>query len=519
MKKLGLPAYRFSISWSRLLPECRGRLSVEGLEFYNSLISELIANEITPMVTIHCWDLPECLDGGWLNPKIIEDFEYYAGCCFNLFGDRVKHWTTFNDPCGYASLGYCEGIIAPGRNEKPDTEPYLAAHHIILAHAKAVRRYREEFQPSQRGVIGIALTVDWREPISDEPGDRAAARRAMDWQLAWFADPIWKGDYPESMKRQCGRRLPAFSEEEKAMVRGSSDFCGLNHYSTAYAAAVEAAPAPCSYWSDQAVRLEYDASALRTDSEFAVVPWGLKRVCEHIHKEYSPSCGIIVTENGCAVKDEDVQTATQDSFRVNYYHDYIVQLHEAIMGGTDVRGYFAWSLMDCFEWVEGYTKRFGLCHVDYTTQVRTPKASARFLSELARANALRTTQDELRGRVGRPEFSECTQLARGDVEAAGRQDAAAPGGGDTEEEPLAASRPEHELLCQCAQKVVQRLSLKHPSPQKVRAFLAQTVSHAEEMVRQLPRGREAAPQPGLCRQFSANCWIIWMLVEQMVLLG
>jgi beta-galactosidase len=407
MKKLGLPAYRFSIAWSRLLPEGRGELNPIGVEFYNNLIDELIKSGIKPLVTIYHWDLPECLDaeyGGWLSRKIIDDFEYYSKKCFECFGDRVKDWITFNEPWCSTVLGYCNGEMAPGNKEKPETEPYLAAHHIILAHAKAVKCYRDHFKADQKGVIGITLNMDWREPLSDKDEDKAAAGRALDWQLGWYADPIWKGDYPETMKKRCGDRLPSFTDEEKALIKGTSEFFGLNHYSTAYASQPIGKAETKSMWGnvqsggyfdDQECILTDDPRWLRTDMNWAVVPWGLKSMCEYIQREYQPEGGIIVTENGCAVPDDDVEKAKQDTFRVNYYRDYIAQLHEAIKNGADVRGYFAWSLMDNFEWALGYSKRFGMCHVDYETQVRTPKASALFISGVIKANALKISKEQL----------------------------------------------------------------------------------------------------------------------------
>jgi len=407
MKELGLPAYRFSIAWSRLLPAGRGEVNPKGVEFYNKLIDELVANGIKPLVTIYHWDLPACLEaeyGGWLSRKVIDDFEYYAVTCFKCFGDRVKSWITFNEPWCSTVLGYCNGEMAPGRKELPDKEPYLAAHHIILAHARAVKRYRDEFQATQKGVIGITLNMDWKEPLSDKSEDKAAAGRALDWQLGWFADPIWKGDYPETMRSRCGDRLPSFTKEEKQLIKGTSEFFGLNHYSTAYVSHPVGKAKSKSMWGneqsggyfdDQEVVMTDDPRWARTDMEWAVVPWGLKKMCEFIQQEYSPEGGIIVTENGCAVKDDDVAAAQNDTFRVNYYRDYLAQLHRAIEGGADVRGYFAWSLMDNFEWALGYSKRFGICHVDYATQKRTPKASAKFMTKVIKANALEIDESDL----------------------------------------------------------------------------------------------------------------------------
>jgi len=401
MKEMGLPAYRLSISWSRVLPAGRGEPNPEGIKFYSDLIDELLANGIKPLVTIYHWDLPQCLEdeyGGWLGRKVVDDFEHFANTCFKAFGDRVTSWITFNEPWCSTVLGYANGEMAPGRKEKPETEPYLAAHHIILAHARAVRSYRTTFQKEQKGVIGITLNMDWREPLTTKDEDRAAAQRALDWQLGWFADPIWKGDYPESMRKRCGDRLPTFTEEEKQMIKGTSEFFGLNHYATAYVSAPEGQAKTVSMWGnvqeggyfdDQEVALTDDPRWLRTDMDWGVVPWGLRRMCEYIQTTYQPEGGILVTENGCAVLEDDVAAARQDTFRVEFLQGYMAQMHGAIQSGADVRGYFAWSLMDNFEWALGYGKRFGIVRVDYKTLERTVKASGHMFSEVARTNTLR----------------------------------------------------------------------------------------------------------------------------------
>ena len=236
MKDMGVDAYRFSISWSRIMPTGRGEVNEEGIQFYSHLIDALLEEGITPWVTLYHWDLPLALQlemDGWLNPEIQHVFADYAAVCFERFGDRVKHWITLNEPWVVSILGHGQGVFAPGRVS--NSEPYLAAHHLILSHARASERYRRDFA-HQKGKVGWSNNCDWREPLTDKPEDVAAAQRALEFFVAWFTDPVYKGDYPEVMREKLGDRLPQFTEGEKALIKGSSDFFGLNHYTTMYAA-------------------------------------------------------------------------------------------------------------------------------------------------------------------------------------------------------------------------------------------------------------------------------------------
>jgi beta-galactosidase len=400
MKQLGFNSYRFSISWSRLLPEGRGAVNPEGAAFYNALIDEVLAAGMQPLATIYHWDLPQCLEdeyGGWLGRKVAEDFENYAAACFMTFGDRVTSWITLNEPWCSSAVSYAIGEHAPGHVSA--TEVYISGHNLLLAHARAVKRYRDEFQPKQKGQIGITLNTDWFEPMSSLDADKKAAQRAMDFHCGWFADPVFKGDYPESMKKNCGERLPAFSDEEKALLKGSSDFFGLNHYGSGYVGEPpdSGAEATLSMWGtkqeggyfdDQKVEKKDDPRWKRTHMNWPVVPWGLGKLLVYLQKTYEPPGGIIITENGCAVEENDVAAAENDIFRVEFLQGYIAQVHHAISQGADVRGYFAWSFLDNFEWSHGYTKRFGIVHVDYDTQQRTLKASAKMMGEIAKSNQL-----------------------------------------------------------------------------------------------------------------------------------
>lgn len=259
--RLGFKAYRFSISWSRVLPDGRrgendGGVNEAGVAFYGSLIDALVAAGIEPIVTLYHWDLPLMLEHGgdpdepmgWLNKETARAFASYAGLCFERFGDRVKTWITVNEPWCCAALGYCSGEFAPGRSSSPATEPYACAHNLLLGHAFAVEVYDTHFRASQGGKIAITLNMDWKFPKDPQSvGDVAATERALDWGLGWFADPVYTGDYPPAMRKTCGERLPAFTPEESALLKGSNDFFGLNSYVERRAAAAAAAATPARY--------------------------------------------------------------------------------------------------------------------------------------------------------------------------------------------------------------------------------------------------------------------------------
>ncbi len=368
MAELGLPAYRFSLSWPRIQPTGYGAPNPEGVRFYSELIDALLERGITPWVTLHHWDLPAALQmehDGWLNPRIADFFADYARICFERFGDRVKHWITLNEPWVMARAGFGDGSFAPGRVS--EVEPYRAAHQMLRAHGRAVDLYRREFQARQGGVIGLTANCDWREPATDSEADRAAAERAVEFFLGWFADPVWLGDYPASMRERLGERLPAFTDEDRALLRGSSDFFGLNHYFTAYAAHADE--------GDDGVALRHDPAWERTAMDWPVVPWGLRRLLGWIDARYGRP-EIVITENGCALHDRREGGRVDDPRRIDFLARYLAECHRAIEAGVRLKGYFVWSLLDNFEWTAGYAKRFGLHYVDFATLERTPKSSA-----------------------------------------------------------------------------------------------------------------------------------------------
>ncbi|EGO30093.1 glycoside hydrolase, family 1 [Serpula lacrymans var. lacrymans S7.9] len=402
LKSYGVNSYRFSLSWSRIIPlGGRGdKVNPEGIAFYRGIIEELVKNGITPYLTLYHWDLPQELHdryGGWLNKdEIVKDFVNYAKICYEAFGDIVKHWITFNEPWCISVLGYGKGVFAPGRTSDrarssvgdTATEPYIVGHSVIIAHGYAVKLYRSEYQSAQKGTIGITLDSSWFEPYDNSKENIAVAQRAFDVRLGWFAHPIYLGYYPEALKKMIGNRLPEFTPEEIAVVKGSSDFFGLNTYTTHVVQ--EGGDDEFNGGVKQSHK-RADGTELGTQGKILYFQRNI--LLGYIYKKYGKP--IYVTESGFAVKDENkktVEEAINDTDRVEYYHDYTKGMLEAVTeDGVDVRGYFAWSLLDNFEWAEGYKIRFGVTYVDYETQKRYPKQSSKFLTEVC-LDSLRRTQ-------------------------------------------------------------------------------------------------------------------------------
>ena len=396
MKRLNIKAYRFSIAWTRIFPNGRkgeGKDSgsnPDGVAFYNELIDELLVHDIEPWVTLYHWDLPQALEdeyGGWLDPRIVDDFGEYAATCFDAFGDRVKHWITLNESWTVAVQAYEDGTKAPGLTDNPPVNVYRAGHHLLLAHARAVSMYRSSRIPSHKsdGRIGIANCGDFRYPKNPQSlDDQDAAERAMVFQFGWLTDPLVFGDYPQEMKDRVGDRLPKFTLEQKEELVGTLDFVGLNHYSTLYAAAKkqpeeddeENRPVVYGgYWNDMAVDFATDPSWRKNYMGWSTNPDGCRELLLWISKRY-PGLEIAMTENGTSEDEPNVDIAIDDDGRRRYFESYLRACGEAIQLGVPLHAYFAWSLMDNFEWEYGYTRRFGICYVDFHTLERTPKSSA-----------------------------------------------------------------------------------------------------------------------------------------------
>ncbi|KAI9842068.1 MAG: hypothetical protein M1837_007493 [Sclerophora amabilis] len=405
LKKLGAKAYRFSISWSRVIP-LGGRedpVNQKGLEYYVKLVDDLIASDIIPMVTILHWDVPDALDkryGGLLNKdEFVQDYANYARVLYQTFGSKVKHWITFNEPWCSSILGYNTGLFAPGRtsdrskSDKGDssTEPWIAGHTLLVAHGAAVKVYRDEFKVKDGGEIGITLNGDWTEPWDpDDLEDIAACERKLEFAISWFADPIYHGKYPDSMRDQLGDRLPHFTSEDLALVKGSNDFYGMNHYTANYIKHKTTPPEPDDFLGNLETLFENkagDSMGPETQSFWLrPCPSGFGKLLVWLSHRYGHP-KIYVTESGTSLKGENdlpLDQLLDDEFRAEYFRGYIGALADAYsQHGVDVRGYMAWSLMDNFEWAEGYETRFGVTYVDYEGgQKRYPKKSAKVVGEI-----------------------------------------------------------------------------------------------------------------------------------------
>jgi len=368
LKQLGAKAYRFSVSWSRIIP-LGGRndpVNKAGVQYYLNLIDELHANGIVPMVTLFHWDLPQALYdryGGFLNKEeYVKDYVNYARVLFEAFGSKVKHWITYNEPWCSTILGYGIGQFAPGHTSDrsksavgdSSTEPWLAAHSILVAHASAVKLYRDEFKPQDGGQIGITLNGDWVMPWDkDDPEDVEACERKLEFSIAWYGDPIYKGDYPASMRKQLGDRLPQFTEEERKLVQGSNDFYGMNHYCANYIKHKTGPAAPDDFSGNLELLLE-DKNGIPVGPETQSLwlrpcPEGFRKLINWISDRYGRPI-IYVTENGISLKGENdlpLEKILEDDFRAQYFRDYINALAEAVtFDQVDCRGYMAWSLME-----------------------------------------------------------------------------------------------------------------------------------------------------------------------------
>jgi beta-glucosidase len=378
MQALGLRAYRFSLAWGRLYPEGRGRWNAAGAGFYDRLVDGLLERGIEPVVTLYHWDLPAALDdrGGWLNPDIADWFADYATGAFRLLDGRVKKWVTLNEPWVVADGGYLHGVLAPGHRSA--FEAPIASHHLLRAHGRAVAAYRAE----GRHEIGLVVNLEPKTAASDTAADRLATQRADAYMNRQYLDPVFKGRYPDEMRQIYGEAWPDWPESDFREIGERIDFLGINYYTRGVTRHDEA------QWPLAASNVR-QPGATYTETGWEVCPTAFRDLLISIKADYG-DLPLYITENGASFYDPPVASGgrVRDPLRIAYLQGHLGAVHEAIQAGVDLRGYFVWSLFDNLEWAHGYSKRFGIVHVDYTTQVRTPKDSARFYQKVIAANGL-----------------------------------------------------------------------------------------------------------------------------------
>ncbi|HLS47118.1 MAG TPA: GH1 family beta-glucosidase [Gemmatimonadales bacterium] len=374
MRDLGLNAYRFSIAWSRIFPAGTGPVNRAGLGFYDRLVDALLAAGIQPCATLYHWDLPAALDdrGGWLNPDVAEWFGDYADTVVRALGDRVGLWATLNEPWVVTDGGYLFGPLAPGHRNL--FEAPLASHNLLRAHGRGVQAARA----AGARQVGLVVNLEPKYPASSDPDDVAAAERSDAYMNRQYLDPVFHGRYPAEMPAIFGPAWPDFPAADFELIRAPIDFLGINYYTRGV---MRHAPAVAPLRAERVPQ----RTRIITETGWEVHPESLTRVLEWVRDEYG-NIPLYITENGAAFYDSPyaIDGAVEDPLRVAYIQWHLRAAHTALSRGVDLRGYFAWSLLDNFEWSLGYARRFGIVHVNFETQERTPKSSARYYSEVIR---------------------------------------------------------------------------------------------------------------------------------------
>jgi beta-glucosidase len=385
MSELGITYYRFSLAWPRLLPDGTGALNAKGAEFYDRLLDELLGRGITPWVTLYHWDLPQPLEdaGGWPVRDTALRFVDYALAAHERFRDRITHWTTLNEPWVASILGYAAGIHAPGR-----TDPAAAirtAHHLLLVHGLAVRAMRDVYPEGQ---YGITYSLSPVQAASDSADDADAARQADGQLNRLFLDPVLRGTYPDDVVADLASvtDMAHVQDGDLETIATPVDFVGVNYY---YRTVVRrgSAPTPASVYLGAPIE-RADRGHPKTEMGWEIDPPGLYDILTRLHRDYEP-VPLYITENGAAFADEVAPDGgVHDKVRIDFLDAHLREAHRALTDGVDLRGYFVWSLLDNFEWAHGYSKRFGLVHVDYRTLRRTPKDSFYFYADVIRRGGL-----------------------------------------------------------------------------------------------------------------------------------
>ena len=378
MKDLGLNAYRFSIAWPRILPEGRGTVSQAGIDFYSELVDALLAEGIEPFATLYHWDLPQVLEdqGGWPDRMVVDAFVEFADAVTRALGDRVKNWTTFNEPWVSAFVGYEEGRHAPGISNMETA--VAAAHHLMVSHGLAVPVIRDNCPNAN---VGIVLNLTPQEPASPSIADRIAATWVDGYINRWFLDALVGRGYPQDMVDSFGNELDFIQPGDMAAIAVPLDYLGINYYTRGIARSDEISEA------ENLPQTVFQGDEI-TEMDWEVYPKGLYNMLGRLHFDYNFPV-IYITENGAAFPDEvgpDGQVDDQD--RLSYIKRHLEMTHKAIQIGVPVKGYFAWSFLDNFEWAFGYTKRFGIVYVDYETQKRIPKSSAKWYRDVTQKNEI-----------------------------------------------------------------------------------------------------------------------------------
>ncbi|CDK28778.1 unnamed protein product [Kuraishia capsulata CBS 1993] len=406
MKSYGVNAYRFSLSWSRIIPK-GGRddpVNPEGIAFYRNFILKLLENGIKPMPTIFHWDTPQALQDkylGFLNKdEIVQDFVRYADVCFENFGDLVETWLTINEPNIYSILGHCIGAHAPGRSsdrtKSPEgnslTEPYIVGHSLLVCHARTINLWRTKYKQKYPHVkLGIVINVNWGEPYDSSEGSKEAAEEFMHKASLWLSDPVYFGDYSDYLKSKVGDRLPVFTEEEKSLLKGSNDFFGLNHYTAYYIKKRTTPIGPTDFMAQlmpdiEPTQIGSDGKEIGPKAGLSwvrPVAWGFRKLLEYLYDRYHQD--IYITENGVICPNErnlPREVGLKDQFRIDYFKDYANQIIDLVNEGrVPVKSYIIWSFLDNFEWQEGFT-RFGVTWVDFDDKLtRYPKDSAGYIKK------------------------------------------------------------------------------------------------------------------------------------------
>lgn len=385
MKEMGIKAYRFSVSWSRIMPNGTGEVNPEGIAYYNNLIDALIENGIEPYLTLYHWDLPYELQrkGGWLNDESVEWFREYTTVVAKNFSDRVKYYFTFNEPQCFIVLGYFRGEHAPGLCYGY-REYFQVAHNVLKAHGAAVIALREHSK--QEVKVGFAPTGAYFVPETEKPEDIEVARKAMFglddtiegsmWSNIWLSDPVMLGHYPEEGLRRFAQYLPKITEADMKLIHQPVDFYGQNIYNTVKVRAGK---------NGEMIRVKRYDGFPKTSIDWPVTPDCLYWLPKFFYERYKKP--IYITENGVATTDwVCLDGKVHDSYRIDFYARYLKELKRAADEGVDIAGYFAWSLMDNFEWTKGYSERFGLVYVDYNTQERIIKDSGHWYKEVIQKN-------------------------------------------------------------------------------------------------------------------------------------